>query len=171
MDPPFHWTGNVKFHSRLLEGIFPFMRWPHELCMSSFWGLISSLKMNVMGFWSQQILLRDQWVHLRQRNSETDVRYAYVTQDCCIPPGSQVEVPVEISRPTWRANSDCWAMHVDCQKAHAGVYVVSSSVLIGCSCMSHDGIAYRRRVSSRVRYNRSQTHKHISKTCVYCWCS
>jgi len=35
---------------------------------------------------------------------------------------------------------------------------VCNSVLIVCSCMSHNGIAYRQSASSRVSYNRSQTH-------------
>jgi len=60
-------------------------------------------------FKAGKILLRNQWVHLKQRESDSEVQYVYVTQDCSIPPGTQVEVPVEISRPTWRADSDCWA--------------------------------------------------------------
>ena len=56
-----------------------------------------------------QILLRDQWVRLRQRDFDAEVGYACVTENCEIPPGSQVEVPVEISRPFKRYDSDCWA--------------------------------------------------------------
>jgi len=51
----------------------------------------------------------DQWIQRKQRDSEVEVGYAYVTENCSIPPGTQVEVPVEISRPTWRTVSDCWA--------------------------------------------------------------
>jgi len=34
--------------------------------------------------------------------------YIYVHHDWCIPPGTQVEVPVQISRPTWRTDPDSW---------------------------------------------------------------
>jgi len=59
-------------------------------------------------FKGRKLLLWNQWIQLKQRDFEAYMCYVYATQDCRVPSGTQVEVPVEISRPTWRADSDCW---------------------------------------------------------------
>jgi len=43
-------------------------------------------------FRASGILLRNDWVRLRQRDTDADTRYVYVCHDCSIP-GTQVESP------------------------------------------------------------------------------
>jgi len=56
-----------------------------------------------------RIKLGDEWIKLHTRKNSDDVRKVYVSDDCEIPPGVRVEIPVEISRPTLCIGSDLWA--------------------------------------------------------------
>jgi len=47
-----------------------------------------------------RIKLGDEWIKLHTRKNSDNVRKVYVCDDCEIPPGVRVEIPVEISRPT-----------------------------------------------------------------------
>ena len=44
-------------------------------------------------FKGHRILLRDQWVHLKQRDFGVGVGYAYVAENCSVLPRTQVEDP------------------------------------------------------------------------------
>jgi len=58
---------------------------------------------------TEKIKLGKEWIRLCQRETSEDVRKVYVCADCVVPPGAQAEIPVEISRPTWRVGPDLWA--------------------------------------------------------------
>ena len=57
-----------------------------------------------------KIKLGMEWIRLCQCETSKDVCKVYVCADCVVPHGAQAEVPVEISRPTWCAGPDFWAI-------------------------------------------------------------
>jgi len=60
-----------------------------------------------LGFWDWYVLMGNLWVCLHQRASEQEHRYVFNSDKCVVAPCTQVEVLVDVSRPTWH-NTDLW---------------------------------------------------------------
>ena len=57
-------------------------------------------------FGTGYVRMGDVWVWLHQRSLEPEHRYVFSCKGCVVAPCTQVEVPVDVSHPTWRT-SDC----------------------------------------------------------------
>jgi len=64
-------------------------------------------------------------VRLHQHSLEPEHRYVFSSKGCVVAPCTQVEVPVDVSRPTWRT-SDCESWVTDSLEIADGVVVAQT---------------------------------------------
>jgi len=79
-------------------------------------------------FGTGYVRMGDIWVRLHQRSLEPEHRYVFSSKGCVVAPCTQVEVPVDISRPTLRT-SDCESWVTDSLEIADGV--VAARTLFG----------------------------------------
>jgi len=62
-------------------------------------------------FGTVYVLMGDLWVRLHQHSTEQEHQYVFSSDKCVAAPCTQVEVLVDVSRPTWRStNCDSWVI-------------------------------------------------------------